>query len=269
VKWEWDIGNDGTYDLVGPVVAWTAPAVLGNYQVKLRVTDNFGAGAQDDAVITVEVSIPPLAPTADAGGPYNFCPAKTPWFLDGSGSVNPDQGTHDPACPACPGDTIQSYAWDLNNDGTYDIANSKIPDVTAYFGAKPVGSYGIRLKVTDTTHLSFPPQPDLVGTDLGQVNVLAGTDPKCLGCTVLTARAAGRQVQLNWTNVLAAGYAIYRSEAAGGPYVKIAQVLGTQLLYINSGLTVGKTYYWVVRPLAANLDETCQSNQVMVKITGR
>jgi hypothetical protein len=127
------------------------------------------------------------------------------------------------------------------------------------------------LKVTDTTSLSFPtpPKPDLFGTDVGPVNVLAGTDPKCAGCTVLTARAAGRQVQLNWTNVLAAGYRVYRSETSGGPYLQIAQVLGTQLLYINSGLTVGKTYYWVVRPLAANLDETCQSNQVSKTITGR
>lgn len=269
VKWEWDIGNDGTYDLFGPIATWTAPAVLGNYVVKLRVTDNFGAGAQDDAVITVNVSIPPLAPTADAGGPYNFCPGATPWFLDGSGSVNPDQGTHDPNCPACPGDTIQSYAWDLNNDGTYDIANSKVPDVTAAFTARGFGNYLVRLKVTDTTSLSFPPQPDLSSTSTGEVNVLAASDPRCAGCTVLTARAAGRQVQLNWTNVSAAGYRVYRSQVAGGPYDLIAQVLGTQLLYINSGLTVGNTYYWVVKPLAPNLDETCQSNQVMAKIVGR
>lgn len=86
---------------------------------------------------------------------------------------------------------------------------------------------------------------------------------------VLTARAAGRQVQLNWTNVNAAGYAIYRGTASGGPYVKIAQVLGTQLLYIEGNLTVGSTYSWVVRPLAANLDEIGQSNEVTKKIVGR
>ena len=103
VKWEWDVGNDGTVDFVGPVVTWTAPSLLGNYIVKLRVTDNFGVGAQDDAIITVEVSIPPLPPTADVGGPYNFCPGKTPWFLDASGSVNPDEGVKDPACPTLPG----------------------------------------------------------------------------------------------------------------------------------------------------------------------
>ena len=272
VKWEWDIGNDGTYDLNGPLVIWTAPNSLGNVQVRLRVTDNFGAGAQDDTIITVEVSIPPLPPTADVGGPYNFCPGKTPWFLDGSGSVNPDEGKKDPSCPLCPGDTITTYAWDLNNDGVFsEIPNSKIPDVTAYFSVKPVGSYAIRLKVTDRTSQSFPGHSDLSGEDdSGQVNVLAASDVKCAGCTVLTGRAAGRQVQLNWTAVAgAAGYAVYRGTVNGGPYAKLTQVPGTRLMYIDAATTVGTTYYWVVRPLAANLEELCQSNQITFKIAGR
>ena len=269
IKWEWDILNDGSIDFTGPLVTWTAPAALGSYAVRLRVTDNFGAGTTDDALISVEVSIPPLAPTADAGGPYNFCPGRTPWFLDGSGSVNPDRGAKAPSCPSCPGDMIQSYAWDLNVDGVFDIANDKTPDVTAYFSAKPAGSYLVGLKVTDTTSLSFPGMADLSGTDTTQVNVLAGTDPRCAGCTTLTGRAAGRQVQFTWTNVLASGYAIYRSQTSGGPYVRIAQVPGTQFMFIDSGTAVGETYYWVVRPLAPSMEELCQSNQVSFKIVGR
>ena len=90
-----------------------------------------------------------------------------------------------------------------------------------------------------------------------------------LDAPVLTARAAGRQVQLNWTNVNAAGYAIYRGETDGGPYVKIAQVPGTQVLFIDKALTVGATYYWVVRPLGPDMEEAAQSNQVKAKIAGR
>jgi hypothetical protein len=86
---------------------------------------------------------------------------------------------------------------------------------------------------------------------------------------VLTARAAGKQVQLNWTNVNVAGYAVYRGTTTGGPYVKLAQVPGTQLLYLDRNLTVGATYYWVVRPLAANMEEGGKSNQVTAKIAGR
>ena len=57
-----------------------------------------------------------------------------------------------------------------------------------------------------------------------------------LDAPVLSARAAGRQVQLNWTNVNAAGYALYRSgEVDGGRLVRIAQVPGTQFLLHRPG----------------------------------
>jgi len=270
VKWEWDIGNDGTIDLTGPVVAWTAPTVLGNYQVRLRVTDNFGVGTTASTIITVEVSIPPLPPTANAGGPYNFCATSQPWFLDGSKSVNPDEGVKAPGCPSCPGDTIQSYLWDLNNDGTYGDTSGKTPNVTSYFTGRGIGSYLIRLKVTDTTGTSFPGMTDLFGTGSAQVNVLDPSDVRCAGCAVLSARAAGRQVQLTWTAVSgAAGYRIYRGTVNGGPYVQIAQVPAIQLMYIDANTTVGLTYYWIVRPLAPNLNEICQSNQVTARIAGR
>jgi hypothetical protein len=164
---------------------------------------------------------------------------------------------------------IQSYAWDLNVDGVFDIPNDRTPDVTAFFSAKPAGSYLIRLKVTDTTSLSFPGMADLSDTATSQVNVLARTDPRCAGCTTLTGRAAGRQVQFTWTNVLASGYALYRSQVSGGPYIRIAQVPGTQFMFIDSGTAVGETYYWVVRPLAPSTEELCQSNQVSFKIVGR
>jgi len=102
------------------------------------------------------------------------------------------------------------------------------------------------------------------------VNVLAAADVKCAGCTVLTGRAAGRQVQLTWTSVAgAAGYAIYRGTISGGPYIKLTQVPGTQPMYIDAATTVGVTYFWVVRPLSPSLEELCQSNQISFRIAGR
>jgi hypothetical protein len=124
--------------------------------------------------------------------------------------------------------------------------------------------------VTDRTSVSFPGRTDLSGIDLGQVNILAAADVKCAGCTVLTGRAAGRQVQLTWTAVSgAAGYAIYRGTLNGGPYTKLTQVPGTQLMYIDAATTIGVTYYYVVRPLSPSLEELCQSNQVSFRIVGR
>ena len=103
----------------------------------------------------------------------------------------------------------------------------------------------------------------------GNVGSGTATVTVALASPVLAARAAGKQVQLNWTNVNAAGYTVYRGTTTGGPYIKLAQVPGTQLLYLDRNLTVGATYYWVVRPLAASMEEGGNSNQVTAKIVGR
>jgi PKD domain len=273
-QWAWDLNGDGTCgDVTGPVVtnSWGA---LGTYPVKLCVTDN--AGTIAETIVNVLVTIPPIAPTADAGGPYNFClapvgAAQPPFFLDGSRSVNPDEGQHQPG--AYPGDTIygapSQFSWNLGT--AFGDAIGVNPNVTAWFTGKGPGSYLIQLRVTDTTATSFPASglPNLADTASGQVFVLAADNPVCVSCTVLTARAAGRQVQLAWTNVNSAGYAIYRSTVSGGPYLKIAQVPWTQLMYIDLAPAINTNYYYVVRPVLANTNERCQSNQVMARTAGR
>ena len=98
VKWEWDLDNNGTFEVNGVNASRSFPAV-GNYTVWLRVTDNGNPAQTAVASLVVVVSLPPLAPTAKAGGPYNFCANRTPWFLDGSGSTNPDDGQSEPGAP--------------------------------------------------------------------------------------------------------------------------------------------------------------------------
>jgi hypothetical protein len=258
VTWEWDFDNNGTFDATGPVVTRSFPAV-GNYVVRLRVTDNAATPANASSTVTVVVSIPPLAPTADAGGPYNFCIGRTPWFLDGSRSSNPDDGQSQPGAP---GDFIKEYAWELTGNNLFDDATGATPNVTALLPPVPA-SFIISLRVTDNTALSFPSsgQPDLISTDSAQVNIRAATDPACV-CSVVSARARNGQVQLTWSaKVGAASYNVYRGTTSGGPYMKLANV--NTLAYLNTGLTNGVTYYFVIRPAAPNTDELCTSNQAM------
>jgi hypothetical protein len=101
-SWEWDLNNDGIYDKAGPVVTTSFPA-LGTYPVTLRVTDNGVPENSDTTIINILITTPPVEPTADANGPYVLCPQAQPWFLDGTGSVNPDEGMGQPGAP---GDTI-------------------------------------------------------------------------------------------------------------------------------------------------------------------
>jgi hypothetical protein len=257
VQWEWDFDNNGTTDATGPVVTRSFNAV-GNYVVRLKVTDNAATPANASSTVTVVISLPPLAPTADAGGPYNFCIGKTPWFLDGTKSSNPDDGQSEPGLP---GDFLKEYAWELNGNNLFDDAFGPQPNVTLTLPAVP-GSFNISLRVKDNTAASFPSsgQPDLTSTDSAQVNIRANTDPEC-ACSGASARARNGQVQLTWTSKAgAASYNVYRGTANGGPYIKIANV--NTLSYLSTGLTNGVTYYFVIRPAAPNTNEMCQSNQV-------
>ncbi|GAM10017.1 amylopullulanase [Geobacter sp. OR-1] len=267
VKWEWDLDNNLTngFEATGPNVSKSWPAI-GNYPVTLRVTDNNSPAKTADTTLTVVISIPPLAPTANAGGPYNFCPNKT-WFLDGTKSSNPDNGQSEPGMPA---DFIKSYQWDLDGDNVFDDASSAQPDVTAFFSGKPLGQYLISLKVTDNTAASFPSSGfgDLSSTASAEVILKAATDPACNACTVLTARPKSGKVGLTWVKkATAASYNIYRSTVQGGPYIKIGTAPGSTIAYFDGAVTNGTTYYYVAREAGASGNEYCQSNEASAKPT--
>lgn len=267
--WQWDFNNDGVWDASGPVVTRSF-AALGSYPVTLRVTDDGVPTKSATAVVTVQVSIPPLAPTANANGPYNFCPATARWFLDGTGSVNPDEGQHQPG--NYPGDTLRSFAWDLDGSGQFTGASGAQPDVKTYFSARGAGSYLVQLKVTDSTSLSYPSSGlgDLSSVASAVVNVMNAADPQCACIGDLTARAKAGKIQLTWTPAAgAAGYNVYRATVNGGPYARIGSTTSTYSTLLDTTVVNGTAYYYVVRPTAADSDELCQSNQAGATATGR
>jgi hypothetical protein len=272
VLWEWDLDNNGSFETTGLTAAKSYPAV-GSYPVNLRVTDSASQTATTTKMLNVNT--PPLAPSANAGGPYNFC--KDPvgvsirkWFLDGTGSVNPDNGQHEPGAP---GDFIKEYAWELTGDNAFNDKTGATPDVTNFWG---VGAYNIQLRVKDNTLLSFPSsgQQDLTSVASTQVVVRASTDPACSCVINLAARAKPTKADLTWTwRASAHHYNVYRGTSDGGPYAKIGVVTVPGLVntgvYADSGLVNGTTYYYVVREAAANDSELCQSNQASAKPLAR
>jgi uncharacterized repeat protein (TIGR01451 family) len=84
--------------------------------------------ANNSSSVAIEINIPP---TADAGGPYTI-PEGDMTVLDASYSNDP-------------GNDIDYYEWDLDNDGLFDDASN----ITTTFTSLDDGIFPIGLKVTD------------------------------------------------------------------------------------------------------------------------
>ena len=156
-----------TYSQVTVEVPATAP-----FTSRIEVT------TPDGAALSAENFVLLVAPTADAGGPYNSRVGQMV-TLDGSQSRDPD---------AAPGD-ILIYHWDLNNDGIFEGSIVDPPGpVTTPQGSRPLdvrtssptlqyrnenwpfgGSQTIRLRVTDTSGLH--------GDDSTAIDILAVQPP--------------------------------------------------------------------------------------------
>jgi uncharacterized repeat protein (TIGR01451 family) len=178
VLYEWDFDNDGVFDesTPGPTTVQESfvcppPGVPCSFPVTLRVTDDNTPALTAEAVVTVEVTIPPHPPTAVSGGPYTVC-VGVATTLDGSDSFDINEGTSETGNP--PFDTITLYEWDL------DLASGAPFDSIDETGATPShtfateGVFDIALRVTDNTAAAFPTaaQPDLTNTDSTTVNVV-------------------------------------------------------------------------------------------------
>ncbi|MCC6406160.1 MAG: PKD domain-containing protein [Planctomycetes bacterium] len=163
VAWDWDFDNDGLYDASGAQVTH-AFAAIGDYTVKLRVTDDKVPPLNATATCSVKVTPPPFPPNSDPGGPYTFCIGKNPPFvLDGSKSADIDG-------------TIVSYEWDFDPqplDLDFNDGIGVQVDVTTYFSSLAPGIYDIALRVTDDNTLQ--------NVDFGKVIVVGPTEPCDLG----------------------------------------------------------------------------------------
>lgn len=263
------------------------------FPVELLVTDS--AHLTGAVIGDVTLAPPPTPPTANAGGPYNFCPNTNaagqliyaPWTLNGSQSTNPDQGTTD-GTPGAPPSTIVSYLWDYACASNFNSASGEQVDATsafdvpAYFGT----SFNVCLQVTNNDNLAFPSYTlpaGLSGVASAQVTIHNPTDAACTHCVAnLAASAAAGAITLSWTDTNSsasfpiASYNVYRStDPAFGSYTQIAGAVsnpfipaipsqappaGETLTFTDLAAAGGTTYYYRIAPSTSNGTETCQSN---------
>jgi len=259
VAWNWTVYNGATEatgirETQSGKFASTSFGAMGDYLVKLVVTDDAGTPATDTDYVTAVVSLPPYPPVAKTRV-ARFCSQVTPWILDGSLSTNPDDGKSEPGYP---GDFIQTYGWDLDVNGTFGDATGVRPDVTAFYSAKSPGTYLYRLRVTDTTAASFPHSGYGNLSSIADGNVILDGDCACV--TDLVAKAMRSRVDLAWQHVGAEKYMIYRKST--GAFAKIAETVAPITVFTDLTAVNGTTYTYVVKPFKteATPQEYCESN---------
>ena len=154
VQYDWDMDNDGTYEITdgGTSQAATYDAG-GEYTVGVMVTDN--DGLTDSTTATVDVTQPPVADVV-ADPASGDLPDLLVAF-DASGSSDPDG-------------SIVQYDWDMDNDGTYEITDG---GATQNFTFTTNGIHTVGVQVTDDDGLmdtatcdvdvNTPPTADLDG----------------------------------------------------------------------------------------------------------
>ena len=169
VKYEWDFdaSNGMWWDTLGTppagegavginaFVSYADAGVDKSYTVTLRVTDDSTPTAERDTdTATVNVTSGNVPPVPVTNGPWTSLPGNMITF-DASGSYDPNACTT-VGNPACLGDSIASYEWDLDGDGNYNEANGDDgTPVTAdrkivqKSFANPI-SLPAKLRVTDT-----------------------------------------------------------------------------------------------------------------------
>ena len=249
VLFEWDWDADGNYDEATPTPAaqvhsFACPTLPCTYPVTLRVTDDSVPPLQATYRMNISISNPPHPPVAKAGGPYwvSLCPEDS-LRLDASESYDPNEGSHEAGCGACPNDTILAWDWDLTPPLTgFDDRSGKVVTldsaaVASYFAA---GIHAIGLRVTDNTAAAYPSsgQPNLTDANFSTVDVGAAC-----ACD-LTIRSVCEDLVLSWSP--AGTYDVYRSTAGcNAGFQKIGTASGNE--FVDTDVTVGVTYSYRLR----------------------
>src|SRR5207244_2708067 len=98
------------------------------------------------------------------------------------------------------------------------------------------------------------------------LNALGGNQNPPPAPTGLTASAGNAQVQLSWNaSTGATSYNVKRATVSGGPYTLAGTTTTTS--FLNTGLTNGTTFFFVVSAVNAN-GESANSNQVSATPNG-
>ncbi|SPD72924.1 hypothetical protein PITCH_A1590006 [uncultured Desulfobacterium sp.] len=211
----------------------------GIYTVTVSIADDDSGLGTDTALVTVNN----VNPTVSAGPDQTVTEGDTVNFSGGF----TDPGTND----------THIISWDFG-EGSPAVSGTLTPSHVY----PTAGTYTVTLTVTD--------DDGGTGSDTLTVTVESGQVPPVQTIFNLVARAKLNKIQLTWSPVAGAQcYNIYRSTTSGGPYTLVAGChVTTYCTYLDEGLTIGMTYYYVVRSVTNGV-ESLNSNQASARPTLR
>lgn len=241
VKYEWDLDNNGSWDVVS-----TSPAMPHIFQnevshyICLRVTNRRGFTSIDRRWCRIRRDvIPPVAillmPRTALVGQNVTLDGR--WSFDLFGA-------------------IKSYSWDFNSDGVVDQVTTAPTVQHAWTSG---GTYKVTLTVTD--------YGDNKDSDSHYIIIQGSTNavpqpPVGLSAADKTGDNGGA-VTLSWTASTESdvvGYKVYRSTSANSGFALVTQASGTS--YVDTGLTNGTVYYYRITAVDSAGQESDPSSVV-------
>ena len=207
----------------------------------------------------IAIAVPEGSDSGSNGGggttpPSNRAPVAS------SQSVTTDQDTPKP---------ILLVANDPDGDAlSYSIVSQ--PGSGVLTGTAPNVVYTPNTGVSGTDSFTFRASDGRLNSNTATVSIIINPVVVLPVVTDLSARAKDTKVSLVWTAIAGAqSYNVYRSTTQGGPYQKIAgNVVTGYATYLDSSLTNGVTYYYVVSVVIGN-DESAYSNEAAARPASR
>jgi len=159
--------------------------------------------------------------------------------------------------------TNSSLGVNLTNSGSTNITVSNVTISGAGLTASGV-SNGQIITPGQVVPVNVTFAPSATGGVTGSVTVTSNASNSPVSISLSGTGVPAHSATLNWTASTSTviGYDVYRGTVSGGPYTLLtpSPITGTQ--YVDSSVTAGQTYYYVVTAVASGNVQSADSNQV-------
>jgi hypothetical protein len=186
-------------------------------------------------------------------------------------TVNPAPGALTPSTTSLNFSNVKvggngSLAVNFTNSGSSNITVSNVTISGAGFTASGV-SNGQIITPGQMVTLNVTFAPAATGSVTGSVTVASNASNSPASISLSGTGVVSHSATLGWTASTSTviGYDVYRGTVSGGPYTLLSSLV-TATQYVDSAVSAGQTYYYVVTAVASGGVQSSNSNEVSATI---